>query len=88
MLKNDAMISGFPVVESKPVFFTYPTLRFHIHLLEDSVSTINLAYDATLGELRREVSVVTYPLTHLADACERGFQPARAGNGRRGAVRR
>lgn len=49
VVKNDAMVSSIPDVENQTMYFTYPTLRFHVHLFEDSVHTITKEYNSTVG---------------------------------------
>lgn len=61
VVKNDAMVSSIPALESQTLYFTYPTLRFHIHLFEDSINTITKEYNTTIGSLRKDIAVGKWP---------------------------
>lgn len=82
VVKNDTMVSSIPDVENQTMYFTYPTLRFHVHLFEDSVHTITKEHNSTAGSLRGDIAVPSYWLLDDVDPVQGGSQPARAGNGR------
>ena len=82
VVKNDVMVSSIPDVENQTMYFTYPTLRFHVHLFEDSVHTITKEYNSTVGSLRGDIAVSSNWLLDDVDSVQGGSQPARAGNGR------
>lgn len=56
-IKDTTMISSLSQVESKILFFTYPELQLHIHLMDNQVSTIIKAYYCTMGKLREAIAV-------------------------------
>ena len=58
------MISSLSQVESKVLFFTYPELQLHIHLMDNQVSTIIKAYYCTMGKLREAIAVYLIILFH------------------------
>lgn len=51
------MISSLSQVDSKVLYFTYPELQLHIHLMDNQVSTIIKAYYCTMGKLREAIAV-------------------------------
>lgn len=55
-------MSALPSLSLQPVYFTYKQLAFQLHMPEGEVHQCSLAYNQTVGDLQRVVSVGVFRL--------------------------
>ena len=76
-------MSTLPSLSLQPVYFTYKQLTFQLHMPEGDTHECSLAYNQSIGDLQKVVSV-RLVVCFDADALQGGLESVRDGAGRRG----